>query len=75
MEVQNEEEALNFLFEGETRKTLATTQMNDNSSRAHCVYTIHVISRPKVQSAEKVVTSKLHLVDLAGNERTKKLAQ
>jgi len=27
-----------------------------------------------MESAEKVITSKLHLVDLAGNERTKKLS-
>lgn len=47
--------------------------MNENSSRAHSVYTIHIESRPKMESAEKVIYSKLHLVDLAGNERTKKL--
>jgi len=40
--VKNEEEALNLLFEGETKKTFAATQMNENSSRAHCVYTIYV---------------------------------
>ena len=71
--VKNEEEALNHLFEGETRKTVANTQMNEHSSRAHAVYTIHIQSRPKMESAEKVIHSKLHLVDLAGNERTKKL--
>lgn len=47
--------------------------MNENSSRAHCVYTIHVQCKSRMQSAEKVIQSRLHLVDLAGNERTKKL--
>ena len=73
MAVRNEEEALNCLFEGETRKTLAATRMNENSSRAHCVYTLHVERKSQAASAEKVIHSKLHLVDLAGNERTKKL--
>jgi kinesin family protein 6/9 len=49
--------------------------MNEESSRAHCVYTIHVQSRNTMQATEKVVSSKLHLVDLAGNERTKKLSE
>ena len=72
-EVTNEEEALNLLFEGETKKTLAATNMNENSSRSHSVYTIYVQSKSKMESTEKVIHSKLHLVDLAGNERTKKL--
>ena len=29
-------------------------------------------SRSTIEQSEKVITSKLHLVDLAGNERTKK---
>ena len=41
-EVTNEEEALNLLFEGETKKTLAATNMNENSGRSHSVYTIYV---------------------------------
>lgn len=72
-QVMNEEEALNHLFEGETRKTIAGTTMNEHSSRAHSVYTIHIQSKSRMESAEKVIHSKLHLVDLAGNERTKKL--
>jgi len=70
---KNEEEALNLLFEGETRKTLASTKMNEHSSRAHCVYTIHIEKKSRGESTEKVVHSKLNLVDLAGSERTKKL--
>jgi len=46
--------------------------MNANSSRSHCVFTVHIESRSRVESADKVVFSKLHLVDLAGSERTKK---
>ena len=52
--MRNEEEALNCLFEGESRKTLAATRMNENSSRAHCVYTLHVERKSQAASAEKV---------------------
>ena len=72
-QVTNEEEALNHLFEGETKKTIAGTQMNEHSSRAHSVYTVYVQSKSRMEATEKVIHSKLHLVDLAGNERTKKL--
>ena len=46
--------------------------MNAASSRAHTLFTLHVESRSRVESADKVVFSKLHLVDLAGSEMTKK---
>lgn len=69
---QNEEQALNLLFQGESNRTVSGTQLNKESSRSHCIYTIHLESKSKVESSEKVVSSKLHLVDLAGNERTKK---
>ena len=49
--------------------------MNEHSSRAHSVYTVHVQSKSRMESTEKVIHSKLNLVDLAGNERTKKLVK
>jgi kinesin family member 6/9 len=68
----SEEEALNQLFEGDMNRTVSEHLLNKASSRSHCVFTIHVESRSRVESADKVVYSKLHLVDLAGSERTKK---
>ncbi len=68
----SEEEALNQLFEGELNRTVSEHQLNKVSSRSHCVFTIHIESRSRVESADKVVYSKLHMVDLAGSERTKK---
>jgi len=67
-----EEEALNMLFEGETNRTICQHELNKNSSRSHCIFTVHVESKSRVESTEKVHVSKLHLVDLAGSERTKK---
>lgn len=68
----NEEEALNFLFEGETNRTISEHQLNKLSSRSHCIFTIHLESKSRVESTEKIVFSKFNLVDLAGSERTKK---
>jgi len=47
--------------------------MNEHSSRSHSVYTLYVQSKSRMESTEKVIHSKLNLVDLAGNERSKKL--
>lgn len=68
----NEEEALNMLFEGDTNRTISEHRLNKQSSRSHCIFTIHIESKSRVDSNEKVIVSKLHLVDLAGSERTKK---
>ena len=67
-----EEDALNMLFEGETNCTIAEHSLNKNSSRSHTIFTIYIESKSRVESSEKIVFSKLNLVDLAGNERTKK---
>merc|ERR1719334_2567279 len=66
---QNEEEALNLLFEGETNRAIAMHSLNKASSRSHCIFTLHVESRSRVQSDAKYTVSKLNLVDLAGSER------
>ena len=68
----DEEDALEQLFEGETNRTYGRHALNFHSSRSHCIYTLHIESRSRVESTEKIVYSKLHLVDLAGSERTKK---
>lgn len=67
-----EDEALHCLFEGELNRTFRQHYLNETSSRAHTVFTLHIESRSRVESADKVTYSKLHLVDLAGSERTKK---
>jgi kinesin family member 6/9 len=66
-QADNEEEALQVLFEGENNKTVAEHRLNKNSSRAHSVFTVHLEIRSKVESSEKVVMSKINLVDLAGS--------
>lgn len=68
----NEEEALNQFFEGNMNRTVTEHSLNKQSSRSHCILTMHIQSRSRVESQDKVTYSKLHLVDLAGSERTKK---
>ncbi|XP_060730096.1 kinesin-like protein KIF9 [Tachysurus vachellii] len=70
--VHSEEEALNLLFEGEMNKIIGAHALNKNSSRSHCIFTIHIESRSHARSNAAYVTSKLNLVDLAGSERLSK---
>lgn len=69
---ENEETALNLLFQGEINRAIAEHEMNKSSTRSHCIFTVYLEMRSRVESSEKVVTSKLNLVDLAGSERVGK---
>ncbi|XP_064403567.1 kinesin-like protein KIF6 isoform X2 [Halichondria panicea] len=68
--VTNEEESLNWLFIGDTNRIMAETPMNMASTRSHCIFTIHIMSREP--GSDMLKKSKLHLVDLAGSERVGK---
>uniref|UniRef100_W5MVQ4 Kinesin-like protein n=1 Tax=Lepisosteus oculatus TaxID=7918 RepID=W5MVQ4_LEPOC len=70
--IHTEEEALNLLFEGEMNRMIASHALNKNSSRSHCILTVHIESRSRTLSDAKYITSKLNLVDLAGSERLSK---
>eukprot|EP00941_MAST-03F_sp_MAST-3F-sp1_P002785 g2785.t1 len=71
-EVKSEEECLNLLFKGEIGRTTARHQLNKKSNRSHCIFTIYLEQRSRLQSAESIRHSKINLVDLAGSERLKK---
>lgn len=68
----NEEEALNYLFDGETNRTVGTHALNCSSSRSHCIFTLHVECKSRLDLSGDVIVSKLCLVDLAGSERLSK---
>lgn len=70
--VNNEEEAFNLLFEGETNRTISEHQLNKESTRSHCVFMIYMDMKSRIESTEKIITSKINFVDLAGSERVKK---
>jgi kinesin family member 6/9 len=65
--VENEEDALNYLFIGDTNRVVSETPKNDASTRSHCIFIINV---EKQKYGEDVSTrGTLHLVDLSGSER------
>eukprot|EP00658_Telonema_sp_P-2_P020882 TRINITY_DN18285_c0_g1_i1.p1 TRINITY_DN18285_c0_g1~~TRINITY_DN18285_c0_g1_i1.p1 ORF type:complete len:617 (+),score=189.16 TRINITY_DN18285_c0_g1_i1:159-2009(+) len=72
VEVSNEEEVLNHFFRGEMNRSVAKHSLNEESSRSHAIFTLHIEAQSRIESSEKVILSKLNLVDLAGSERVKK---
>lgn len=67
---ENEEDALNLLFIGDTNRVVSETPKNDASTRSHCIFIIEISSQQLGTDTRTV--SKLHLVDLAGSERVYK---
>jgi kinesin family member 21 len=74
------QDALRCLQQGALARTTAATNMNEQSSRSHALFTI-LIRRQRVMSPEEcgnpdgdleTLTSKFHFVDLAGSERLKR---
>ena len=43
--VQSEEESLNLLFRGDTNRAIAATELNQNSTRSHCIFCIMIEKR------------------------------
>lgn len=78
--IQGPQDALRCLQQGALARTTASTNMNEQSSRSHAVFTV-LVRRQRVMSAEEsdlpegdleTLTSKFHFVDLAGSERLKR---
>jgi len=65
-------EVMQIFSSGSKRRTVASTNMNSESSRSHliCCVTVNMVSRQF--GTEKNVLGKLTLVDLAGSERLDK---
>jgi hypothetical protein len=59
-----------LLNEGNSRRTVGSTNMNATSSRSHAILTLYVtISDSDASDGDDSRRAKLHLVDLAGSER------
>lgn len=72
-EVKDAEECLKLLDKGANSKAVASTDMNERSSRSHCIFTVIVeCSEPRDDGDPHITKGKLNLVDLAGSERQKK---
>ena len=75
-EVKSTEEAYELLWRGQQRRRVAQTQLNQESSRSHSVFTIRVVQAPVDATGAEILNeksavsiSRLSLVDLAGSER------
>jgi hypothetical protein len=72
-EVKDASDCLKLLDKGAANKAVAATDMNDRSSRSHCIFTVVVeCSEPREDGEAHITRGKLNLVDLAGSERQKK---
>lgn len=58
-----------LIVEGNLRRTTASTNMNETSSRSHAVFTVTLTQRQFVADISTEKVSKVSLVDLAGSER------
>ena len=58
-EVRSEEEALGMFFLGEAGRSTAQHVLNSNSSRSHCVFTVHLEMRGSSDANERAIKSKV----------------
>ncbi|GIL65637.1 hypothetical protein Vafri_19218 [Volvox africanus] len=71
--VRSAAEALQLLRVGTSHRAVAETASNPVSSRSHCILTLHMEARDKMDTGVvRIRRSRLQLVDLAGSERTAK---
>ena len=75
------EEVLQLLDEGTTMRHVGSTNMNEQSSRSHCIFTLILDQYPIIETDDEeeggkgkrhITTSKFHFVDLAGSEKAQK---
>ncbi|XP_054742291.1 chromosome-associated kinesin KIF4-like [Anastrepha obliqua] len=69
--VSSVDETIDCLMLGSSSRAIAATAMNEQSSRSHTIFTI-TVEATKKDEMSTVTTSKFHLVDLAGSQRSKK---
>ncbi|KAH7033234.1 kinesin motor domain-containing protein [Microdochium trichocladiopsis] len=71
--VRNLNEILRYMKAGDANRTVASTKMNDTSSRSHAVFTIMLKQIHHDMETDETTerSSRIRLVDLAGSERAK----
>ncbi|KAL4867529.1 hypothetical protein BDV12DRAFT_186588 [Aspergillus spectabilis] len=71
--VRNYGEIMKYMRKGDVSRTVASTKMNDTSSRSHAVFTITLKQIHHDLSTDETTerTARIRLVDLAGSERAK----
>jgi Kinesin motor domain len=70
--VSSAEEVLALMHRANNHRQVGETNMNQQSSRSHCIFTLKVQAKRKVGDGSVLeVSGKLHCVDLAGSECAK----
>lgn len=67
VDVGSLQEVLDLIKHGYGNRTAFATDMNEHSSRSHCILSVHVAFTNNVEGS--TARGKLHLIDLAGSER------
>ncbi len=69
MLVSSADQVFGLLKRSQQKRRVAETNLNKNSSRSHCVFTITIHGKEASVDGDDVIrTGKLYLVDLAGSE-------
>ena len=58
---------MGVLLEGDKTRRIAMTNMNQESSRSHVIFTIFIESESREDDIVKIKKSKVNIVDLAGS--------
>lgn len=70
--VKSLDDVLAIMKKGQMNRTVASTNMNRESSRSHAIFTAYIkITTVDVNNQKNIKSSKLNVVDLAGSERVK----
>ncbi len=70
--VTSPEDLLTLMHKAHEQRMTGETEMNKESSRSHCIFTLRVVAKRKlVDGSILEVGGKLHCVDLAGSECAK----
>ena len=79
IKINSHEEALNLLLKGNESRIIASTKLNEKSSRSHCIFRLNLeITKNKenkniFNENEKIILkSHINLIDLAGSENSNK---
>ena len=81
IKIKNHEQALNLLLKGNDSRIIASTKLNEKSSRSHCIFRLNIEITKNVrknnilgeEETEKVLLKNhINLIDLAGSENSNK---
>ena len=70
VDVTSADEVDNLLVEARKNRAVGAHDLNEHSSRSHCILTLHVYGTNNLD--KRTSYGKMHLIDLAGSERVSK---